>query len=62
MASLGVEELKAALRSLGRNREAAFHLLAADAFLTYTCEALAREEDPKAGLDRLLQRVGGEFP
>ena len=45
------------LKLLGRNREAAFHLLAADALLTYACEAAAGEEDTEAVLTGLLDRL-----
>ena len=57
----GEEALKEALRTPTGNRENAFHLLAADAFLTYACEALARVEDVEAGLNNLLERLGAEF-
>ena len=46
-----------ALKRLGRNREGAFHLLAADALLTYACEAAAGEEDTEAALVDLLDRL-----
>ena len=46
-----------ALKRLGRNREGAFHLLAADALLTYGCEAAAGEEDTEAVLAGLLDRL-----
>ncbi|NIP58888.1 MAG: hypothetical protein GWM92_05445 [Gemmatimonadetes bacterium] len=42
----------------GRNRKAAFHLLAADAYLTWACEAAAEEEDPGDALAALIQSVG----
>lgn len=42
----------------GRNREAAFHLLAADAYLTWACEAAAEEDDPGDALAALTQSVG----
>ena len=39
----------------GRDREGAFHLLAADALLTYACEASAGEEDVERSLVDLLE-------
>ena len=61
---LGVEELTAlGLDSLERSRvggrldrAAAFHLLAADAFLTYACEAATDEADVAFRLDLILDR------
>ena len=61
LAHRGETELKRALHPPTENRENAFHLLAADAFLTYACEALARAEDVEAGLNSLLERLGAEF-
>ena len=56
--------LEHALRSLdealarpGRNREGALHLLAADGFLTYACEAATETDDVDAVLRSLLERV-----
>lgn len=51
-----------ALKRLGRNREGAFHLLAADALLTYACEAAADEEDTEAQLAHLIDRVHPDAP
>ena len=59
--SRGVASLAKALGKPGRDREAAFHLLAADAFLTYACEALAHEPDPRAALETLLGGLGDRF-
>jgi len=42
----------------GRIRENAFHLLAADALLTYACEAALESEDPEAALLRILMATG----
>jgi hypothetical protein len=39
----------------GRVRENAFHLLAADALLTYACEAALESDDPEAALLRSLE-------
>ena len=41
----------------GRVREAAFHLLAADALVTYACEAALESDDPEVTLLRIV-RVG----
>ena len=38
----------------GRVRESAFHLLAADALVTYACEAALDEADPIAALRTIL--------
>jgi hypothetical protein len=39
-------------------RRGAYDLLAADALLTYACEAAARADDPEAALLRILQSIG----
>ena len=57
----GAEGILRALKRPGRNRAAAFDLLAGDALLTYACEALAQEEDTGAGLELLLKRLGDRF-
>jgi len=46
--------LRAAAARPGRVRESAFDLLAADALLTYACEAALESEDPEGALDALL--------
>ena len=61
LAALGANALGRALERPGRNREAALHLLAADAFFTYACEAVLPEGDVQAGLERLLERLGDRF-
>ena len=61
LSALAAEALSQALEEPGRNREAAFKLLAADAFLTYACEAVAQEADVGAGLEGLLDRLGDRF-
>jgi hypothetical protein len=38
----------------GRVRESAFHLLAADALVTYACEAALDEADPSTALRTIL--------
>ncbi len=57
----GTEALSRALERPGRIRESAYHLLAADAFLTYACEAVAREGDVQANLEGLLGRLVDRF-
>jgi hypothetical protein len=60
----GVSLVEGALAALGetlahpgRNREAAFALLAADGLLTYAVEDAARAEDPEGELRGILERV-----
>ena len=57
----GISSLGRALGRRGRDRTAAFHLLAADAFITYACESGALEADPRAALGELLTRIGEAF-
>ena len=59
---LSVRHLAEALKLPGRNREAAFYLLAADALLTYACEAAVEQEDPEAALSLVLERASGTKP
>ncbi|GMR12326.1 MAG: hypothetical protein BMS9Abin29_0515 [Gemmatimonadota bacterium] len=54
---LALVSLDEALARPGRNREGALHLLAADGFLTYACEAATETEDVGATLRSLLKRV-----
>ncbi|MGD2122323.1 MAG: hypothetical protein PVJ76_11295, partial [Gemmatimonadota bacterium] len=61
LAGLGEQALQRTLAQPGRNRPAAFHLLAADAFLTYACEAIVEGSDVQTGLKALLERVGERF-
>lgn len=49
--------LDRARRVPGRIRESAFHLLAADALLTYACEAVMESDDPATSLADLLRRA-----
>lgn len=53
----GVRLLDRALTGAGE-RKGAFDLLAADALLTYACEAAARCADPEAALLGILRRIG----
>ena len=62
LGSLSVHHLGEALKRPGRNREAAFDLLAADALLTYACEASVEQENPEAALSLLLERASGTRP
>lgn len=59
LASEGLEALDRARAEPGRVRESAFHLLAADALLTYACEAAMEEDDPAASLTDLMERAAG---
>lgn len=61
LADLGEAALFRALGKPGRNRGAAFDLLAADAFLTYACEAGAEEADVRACLTALLEHLRERF-
>ena len=59
LVSRGRRRLNEAVRNPGRNRGAAFHLLTADALLTYACEAAATEtNDVGEELRRVLRRIG----
>jgi len=53
--SAGRSALERAMASPGRVRETAFDLLAADALLTYACEAALEADDPEAALLRTLE-------
>jgi len=50
-------QLHETLTRPGRDREAAFHLLVADALLTYACEAATDKEDMEGSLCDLLERL-----
>jgi hypothetical protein len=54
--------LAAAAATPGRVRRAAFELLAADALLTYACEAALETADPKAALASLCARSDEQAP
>jgi hypothetical protein len=58
MAIRGEEALRRALKTPGRVRAAAYHLLVADAFLTWACEAAAREPEAGPALESLVRVVG----
>lgn len=57
LAEAGMDALLRAEARPGRDREAAFQLLAADALLTYACEAAAEQDDVEGALSRVLDRV-----
>lgn len=48
------DPLDAARANPGRVRESAFQLLAADALVTYACEAALEADDPVASLGQIL--------
>jgi len=52
-----VEEMVLSRAAAGRVRESAWHLLAADALITYACEAALDDVDPPRGLEELLRKV-----
>jgi hypothetical protein len=51
--------LRDALAGRGERR-GAFRLLAADAYLTYACEAALDSQDASAALERVVQKVVAE--
>lgn len=55
LTNAGRAALRRAMAHPGRVRENAFHLLAADALLTYACEAALESDDPEAALLRSLE-------
>jgi hypothetical protein len=57
LAAAGRETLSRALERPGRDREAAFLLLTADALTTYACEAAAGAADPVGELRIVLARL-----
>ena len=58
LADRGMGQLHQALDRPGREREAAFRLLAADAFITYACEAAVEGEGALERIEDLLIRLG----
>lgn len=56
----GLAALRRALKAPGRVRESAFRLLAADAYLTWSAEALLDLEEPEGALQDLVRRVARE--
>lgn len=57
LTAAGCHEMESARVRLGPVRESALHLLAADALITYACEAALEEDDPKAALSDVLRVV-----
>jgi hypothetical protein len=54
----GLAALDRARAAPGRVRQSAYHLLTADALLTYACEAALEDADPETTLRRILRSVG----
>lgn len=52
-----VHALERARATPGTVRESAFHLLAADALLTYACEAALEAAEPSHALSEVLRRA-----
>ena len=59
--SRGLDSLDQALGLPGRNRDAAFHLLAADAFITYACEAATGGGNVLSDLEGISDGIGAHF-
>ncbi len=59
LASVAILQLNKAIERPGRDREGAFHLLAADALMTYACEIAVDEEDSVEVLSNLLAGLSG---
>ena len=53
----GLLHLEEAVGRSGRDREAAYQLLAADALVTYGCEAASESADVRGALREVLDRV-----
>jgi len=52
--------LARARRSPGKVRSSAWHLLAADALLTYACEAALEAAEPPRAFEEILRRAAAE--
>ena len=61
LAALGIAALDRADVTRKLDRHAAFELLAADAFLTYACEAAADEPDVASHLHLILDRCAAAW-
>lgn len=57
LAEAGAAALDEAMALPADDRASAFRLLAADALLTWACEAAAGAADPRDALERVLERV-----
>jgi hypothetical protein len=60
LARAGSQELGEALRLPAGDRSAAYRLLAADALVTWACEAAAGSPDPTMALEEVLDRIVDE--
>ncbi len=58
----GLLHLEKAVARPGRDREAAYQLLAADALITYGCEAASEADDVRGVLREVLVRVSRGGP
>lgn len=61
LADMGVAVLERAGVRRQLDRHAAFQLLAADAFLTYACEAAVDEPEVASGLNLILDRCAAAW-
>ena len=61
LTGLGIALIGRAHAGLRLDRDAAYQLLAADAFLTYACEAAADETDVASCLDLILDRCAAAW-
>jgi hypothetical protein len=57
LARRGLVALSEAAGRPGRDREAAFRLLAADAYITYACEAALEDTEPERAPEELVGRI-----
>jgi hypothetical protein len=57
LAAAGLQALGEADAGTGRDRKAAFRLLAADAFITYACEAALECAEPGREMERVLRTL-----
>jgi hypothetical protein len=62
LVNAGLLHLDRAVARPGRDREAAHQLLAADALVTYGCEAASEADDVEGALAEVLVRVSGGRP
>jgi hypothetical protein len=58
LAAEACAHMRNASARLGPVRESALHLLAADALMTYACEAALEADDPAAALSATLRALG----
>ena len=62
LVNAGLRHLESAVARPGRDREAAHQLLAADALVTYACEAASEADDVEGALAEVLVRVSRGRP